>query len=492
MKSNFRLKLFLIMILFALFMSLTISIYHYIKIREQAIDNKYLELQQIEEGVKYSIKTIEKGYYLFGLDTAKKMKESTDFLLKKYKDNPNLDEWDFEALKRQLGFDVYMINQENTITHSSFKNDIGLNFSECCGKLASILDERRESGEFFDDGIDIEQATGELKKYSYMATSDKRYLIQLGYNLKNGVIFKEFNFLTTIQELIARYPSVNDINILNIGGYILGEPVETGEIPDNRRAVFEQTLRTGKTSEWKGEWNNQPANYRYVHYVSDYDNGTTNTKVLEIIYNEHELKLILSEYKKAFIIQLLIILITTILLSLLISKWVAKPMYLAFHDSLTGLKNRAAFDELLKTSLNENEGNTALFMLDLDNFKLVNDYFGHDRGDLLLKTVAQKIRLNAEKEDTIFRLGGDEFIIIKRYDHESEVIAQAGMIISSIKEISGANFNINEETISVSIGIALAPRDGDDLETLYKKADIALYSSKEKGKHQYQLYSDLA
>ena len=266
-------------------------------------------------------------------------------------------------------------------------NEVGLDFSKCCQTLERILDERRQSGSFFVDGMDVEQSTGNVKRYSYMATPDKKYIIELGYSLEEGTIFEQFNFLTVIDDLISQYPSIQEINVLNLGGLTFGE--QTDKLPPERRRAFEWTRSSKETTEVKEE--EELITYRYVHYDSDLEQGVTQNKVLEIVYNEREFYGTLSNHKRTFIVQLFVVLAVTILISLLISQWVSKPMYLAFHDSLTGLKNRAAFDERLKELLKDYRGTTALLMLDLDNFKLVNDYFGHDKGDHLLKVVAQTI-----------------------------------------------------------------------------------------------------
>src|SRR5690606_3894426 len=96
---------------------------------------------------------------------------------------------------------------------------------------------------------------------------------------------------------------------------------------------------------------------------------------------------------------------------------VSRPMHLAFHDSLTGLKNRTTLYETLELHVKKNEDMDlkqplAVFMIDLDNFKLVNDNYGHDQGDKLLKVVAQSLPFYARKHDSVFRRSGDEFVII--------------------------------------------------------------------------------
>jgi diguanylate cyclase (GGDEF)-like protein len=125
----------------------------------------------------------------------------------------------------------------------------------------------------------------------------------------------------------------------------------------------------------------------------------------------------------------------------------------------------------------------ALHLLDLDGFKAVNDTYGHPAGDLLLQEVARRMLATVRAGDTVARLGGDEFVIIQmgiNQDSEAEMLARR--LIRSLS----APYQINGETlrVSVSVGIALAPEQGRDLEHLIACADAALYRSKEGGKGQ--------
>ncbi|PWA11797.1 hypothetical protein DCC39_09155 [Pueribacillus theae] len=489
-RTRFRLKLFLVMIVFALIISLTTATIAYLQIRDHVIIDNEQQINTIQEMAEDSLKAIEKAYFFFDKSTAEKMEANTIYLIQKYEEQPSFEKWDFKELKDILNMDIYVINDKNVITYSSFQKDIGLDFNVCCKKLARILDERRESGKFYVDGLDIEQQTGEIKKYSYMATDDKRYIIQLGYSLQNSEIFREFNFLSAIDELTAKYPSINEINILNLGGYSLGQPVEEAKLSKERRNAFEHTLKTKEKTELKANWHNEPAIYRYVPYESDFDEGTTKNKVIEIIYNQYELESVLNKNLKSFIIQFLISLTITILIAFLISRWVSKPMYLAYHDSLTGLMNRSAFEERVRHILSENKGTTAFLMLDLDNFKTVNDDFGHDKGDELLKKAANLLRNFLRKGDRIFRLGGDEFVIIMTSVDFEETKIRAQELIEQMSEHFKQITEAAQAELSVSIGIAFAPEHGIDPEELYKKADMALYKSKQKGKNQFSIYAN--
>lgn len=477
------------MIVFAIVIAVTVGTIDHLRLVEQVNKYNQFQIEQTEDLVKHSLQTIEKAYYLFGKEISSQMEASSNYLIRLYQRNPTFDEWNFTALKNMLGFDIYIINEQNVITHSSYPEDIGLDFNVCCPKLSQTITERRNSGEFFADGIDIEQTSGNIKKYSYMATPDKKYTIQLGYNLQNGEIFQEFNFLHVIQHFVQKYPSINDINILNTGGFPLGEPVADLSLPKERREAFEHTRTTKETTEVTSTWGNEPAVYRYVHYTSEYDDSATKNKIIEIIYNQDELQSILTENRKSFLIQLLIVLVIMIVISFILSNWLAEPLYLAFHDSLTGLKNRASFEQSFAKTLADNKETVALLMIDIDDFKTINDNFGHDIGDYLLKFVARSIRSAASKKDIAFRLGGDEFVMIMPSTDKAEAERVAQQIIASIENSTDPKIYMQGEKITVSIGISMAPEHGAEPEMLYKKADLALYASKKKGKNQYQFYS---
>lgn len=167
-----------------------------------------------------------------------------------------------------------------------------------------------------------------------------------------------------------------------------------------------------------------------------------------------------------------------------------KVAYLATHDPLTGLPNRACFVSELERVTAESGaiGNTAVFLLDLDRFKAVNDTLGHAAGDQLLKEVASRLSSEIREHDLVARLGGDEFAIIQNLDaavHEP-VISLALRII----DVIGRPFELDGHIASVgtSIGIALCPEQGRDGTELIKKADLALYAVKEGGRNNFRIY----
>ena len=165
--------------------------------------------------------------------------------------------------------------------------------------------------------------------------------------------------------------------------------------------------------------------------------------------------------------------------------------HLAHHDSLTGLPNRLLFEDRLQLAISKarrSRRQLALFFLDLDHFKEVNDNLGHDQGDLLLKNVAKRLRGCVREGDTVARMGGDEFLILL------EEIDSIELIEATAKRISDAlNHTLCKgdycQQISSSIGIAIFPEDASEAHDLLKAADQAMYRAKKSGKAHFQFYS---
>lgn len=159
-------------------------------------------------------------------------------------------------------------------------------------------------------------------------------------------------------------------------------------------------------------------------------------------------------------------------------------------DSLTGLWNRAYLEEYFQTKKSDEQG--YLLMLDLDNFKNLNDTFGHIAGDNALAAFADAMLRLTSKDDILCRIGGDEFVIVIKGNQDKEDIIKLAKELIAGVEIS-INANIDREcdnVVSVSIGIVRFPADGADFAELYNHADKALYFVKQNGRHGYYFYQD--
>ncbi|MEH6438237.1 putative bifunctional diguanylate cyclase/phosphodiesterase [Massilia sp. DD77] len=165
--------------------------------------------------------------------------------------------------------------------------------------------------------------------------------------------------------------------------------------------------------------------------------------------------------------------------------------HLAEHDALTGLPNRVLFLDRLHQALATWRRQRCLFavlFLDLDRFKGINDTHGHQAGDTVLREVAARLRACVRRVDTISRLGGDEFVVLLA---DVKGADQAAHVASTVTQAVARPISVgaHELTLSVSIGIALCPSDGDDVETLLHHADVAMYHAKQNGRNSYRFFS---
>lgn len=168
----------------------------------------------------------------------------------------------------------------------------------------------------------------------------------------------------------------------------------------------------------------------------------------------------------------------------------AQIEFLAQHDALTQLPNRvlarARCDQALSQARREGSG-AALLFLDLDNFKTLNDSLGHVAGDRLLQHVAEQLRRGTREGDTVCRQSGDEFLVVLGDIADVDAVAA---IASELLELLALPLDIDgiEVSATCSLGIALFPVDGDDFDTLLKKADIAMYRAKDSGRNNFRFY----
>ncbi len=162
---------------------------------------------------------------------------------------------------------------------------------------------------------------------------------------------------------------------------------------------------------------------------------------------------------------------------------------MALHDALTGLPNRRLLMDRLSLAIAHSRRNKrpmAVMFLDLDGFKQINDTLGHDAGDTLLRMVADRLVAAVRQEDTVARMGGDEFVIgLWELSHVDAVATLASKVILAVSQpyrIQG-----HEVRITASVGVGIYPLHGEAVETLMKRADLALYEAKRAGKNNYRI-----
>ncbi len=164
--------------------------------------------------------------------------------------------------------------------------------------------------------------------------------------------------------------------------------------------------------------------------------------------------------------------------------------YLASHDSLTDLPNREMFNQLLHFAIEAAERyhrQFAVLFIDLDRFKVINDSLGHEAGDALLVEIGNRLRHSLRSSDVVARLGGDEFVVIVENAEGQDVASVAHNLLSTLSQ--PLQLRGHECHVTASIGIAMFPADGSDVQTLTKNADMAMYLAKEDGKNGFRFFT---
>ncbi|MDA7088586.1 EAL domain-containing protein [Pseudomonas sp. SA3-5] len=168
-----------------------------------------------------------------------------------------------------------------------------------------------------------------------------------------------------------------------------------------------------------------------------------------------------------------------------------KMTHLANHDALTNLPNRMLLQDRIQQALQQarrKQERVALLLIDLDNFKTINDSIGHSTGDLLLQEVAQRLKRLCRSIDTVSRQGGDEFILLLPEQQSIETVVD---IAENLRQVIAEPFTVdqNRYELSASIGISLFPDDSDTVEALYRHADSAMYQAKQEGRNRVRFFS---
>ena len=432
------------------------------------------------------------------------MKERSKVLVEKYAQDPNVMNWNLEQLKSRIGLDIYIINDNLQVINTTFLADLGMDFKQF-PTFSQLLESRLQGNSFVTDRMDLSTNTGKLMKYSYMPTPDHKYLLELSINMEEKFpVMAELDLFSAAAKLSSQYSSVDDIVIYK------SEPSGKGVLKISNDKPFYKAVYDSKNEKYIKEAinseqvqlltnNDEPSGsaftHKYIPYVVNQKSGEFswwNSYVTEIIYNEGVMLNEISKHRMGFFETLLLFTLMYVTFAAIIIFLLRKSEHMAYHDHLTNLPNRKLFQDIIRQRITDSQKNKyklAILFLDLDNFKKVNDVYGHAVGDQILKQFAEVLKRNFRKRDTISRLGGDEFVVLlSDVETRNDVIEAANKIkslFSSPVKTAG-----KEILISLSIGISICPEDGDAVDVLIKKADDAMYYAKGSNL-DFALYSEI-
>jgi diguanylate cyclase (GGDEF)-like protein len=481
---------YIIIIVLALIMIIILSA-QYTSLKE-VVREKYASRRQlVEKNILQTVDHINDAYIIAEQQLNQEMKNYSQVMKDKYQQNPEIMEWDLEELKNDFGgYDIYIIDSSLKIIRTTYQEDLGFDFSKF-GSFSQAL-KRRMAGESFEvDRIDLATQTGEIKKYSYLPAPDNKYLFELSIAVQDKFpTFKSLDIFRDATRLTEEYDIVEEISFYSV------EPIDH-KVAKLRSSVrpyldpnfdeFEKNLaaQAVKSNNLQTKTINEEKNnliYRFFPVLESDKEGEQgwNSYVIGIIYNDQVMLQEIKKHQNLFLITILLMIIFLISFIAVVVYLLDKFEHQANHDKLTGLANRKLFIKefsKLKQEADKTGHKLALIFLDIDNFKQINDNFGHDAGDKVLERIASRMKNNLKSKDLLARLGGDEFVItLVEVESEKNIKKIAKRLIDNLK--GTMMLNEDEIFISVSGGISIYPDSADNLDELIKISDAAMYRAK--------------
>ncbi|MFN2339985.1 MAG: diguanylate cyclase domain-containing protein [Halanaerobium sp.] len=447
------------------------------------------EITLIKNSVINSLENAFDTYSISEIVLNQEMRENSKILLEKYEEDKNPKNWNLTKLKSQMpDYEIYIIDQNLKIINSTLAEDMGLDFSKY-RDFSKLLSSRMEKVEFIADKLDLAQNTGLINKYSYQPTPDGKYLLELSINITERFpVLEDFNIFTTSRKMMQQYQQLRSINFYKFGqdsnrvGLLnLSNPAKLETVDPETKAMVKETVVENRIQNTTVNNENYQITEIYLPFLvegNETDSEWWNSFVIRVSYDNQSMINDIEREKKALIFNLSLIVIIFIVFSLIMSYFINKIEEMAFRDHLTGLPNRKAFEKYFNQENRKNQNQKlAILYLDLDGFKEVNDSYGHDTGDLLLKTAASRLKNTIRSQDKVSRMGGDEFTILLT-DIESP--KDVKKIIKKIEAKIAEPYKIygKEIKISCSIGYSIDYRAQMSFQELINKADLAMYEVK--------------
>lgn len=465
--------------------------YNYTK--DLIIDKSLEERNLVEKNILHSLKYMNHSYKILGNFLNEEMRNISQDLVKKYKENPDIFEWNLEEIKSQYkDYEIYIIDRDLKVIRTTQKTDLGLDFNQF-PNFARLLKKRMAGDSFVVDRMDISTKTQRLKKYSYIPTPDHNYLIELSIDIqKANPTIKKLNVFKHAQKLANNHKELNSItyykahrNASKVGAVVNNEEIiiDTDISRDIQKQVA-KTLKSQKVRTLSGERVEEIVNTKYVPYLS-YKNGNTidwwNSYVVRLDYNNEIITNKISKTKNLFVFRISSLLFLFLIFNLFILYSLKKINRLSSLDPVTGISNRELFYERFQKHMKKVKRSNSSFIpilfIDINRFKAINDQYGHDVGDIVLYRVAQTLRNNLRKNDLVVRAGGDEFYVMLE---DILSLEHADLVVQKLYNVFKAPFVINDYLIhlDISIGMSFYPSDGHHLKELIQKADHSMYANK--------------
>lgn len=480
-------RLYVSLIIFTIIIIVANSIYN----QRMILKDMNTELQEkwnlVEGHILSDMQTVDNAQLYFDATYSEEMERELLTLREYYDSNPDIYSWNVAEIRERTGMDFYIINNQNKIVVATDPETINFDFNECCGEFVELLDKRRMNKNFYTNSFEHSVFTNKLSKYSYLATNDHQYILGLGGHLQDLPHFQEFDFYNSIDNLIKKYDDILYLCVINDEGHIFewhGDFESIEEFPDNLRQAYNTALKTNTPTEIKEKVDYKSVlTNRFVPYEAQFPDGQVKKRVIYFQYNNDlEQTLLKRNTERMFAALAFGILLACFMLAIII-KILLTTLRRANYDTLTGLYNRASYLDYMEKALHRTSLNpVGLLLIDLDNFKYINDKYGHIAGDEVLKDLAEVLKPIALPHYSV-RFGGDEFAIIISRASEEKLSHYAETILEATRKKQ--EHSKYWKHLSLSIGGAFKQQDNETEVSLFMRADKALYISKHEGKGRY-------
>ncbi|MEJ8547304.1 methyl-accepting chemotaxis protein [Brevibacillus borstelensis] len=343
-KISYRNKVVLAILCFSLISTLAISFFDNRQLEQTIVTERNTQLMLVEESVLNSIKAVDVAYQVFDVEMEEQMRKSMAELMEEYSRNPDFSSWDLASYKQKFGgMDIFVLDKQFKIIHSSNTGDIGLDFGNA-GAFTEVLKARIAGKDFIADGMEVSVNTGSINKFAYMPTPDHKHLLELGMNLQGTPLFQKFNFLDVSNKLMERYASIDDITVFSHDGYALGKTDEAGKslrVSPELQSVFNESYQTQTVKEATLGREGKSVTYRFVPYkLDEMSSDLSRSRMIQIVYNHDEVDQAVAANRSKFMLQLLVIVIGSMLIAWFVGQIISRPVRM-----MSGLiEKTAAFD----------------------------------------------------------------------------------------------------------------------------------------------------